>query len=153
MASRILSQDDIALGRAVLLATEALSMNAEGALWLYDRKDDEWRYFLITSIFDRLDPREVYLCLNEALSKILSAKEASDLRLYIAAPSESMVTQLQKQIRTGAHVSEPQKKTVTIDGIRMQAFVYRLAARLETDQAKRTQRRFRRSCREVAAAI
>lgn len=152
MATKTLSQDEIALGRAVLLATDALDMNAEGAFWLYDKEDDEWRFFLVTSLFSRLDPREVYLCLNEALTKKLSAKEVENLRLYIAAPNESLVRHLRKQIKTAMHVSEPQSKTVTIDGTRLKTFVYRLAAGLKIDQAKRVQRRFRKSCRALAAA-
>lgn len=151
MAAKVLSSDEIALGRAVLLATDTLSMNAEGALWLYDKTDDEWRFFLVTSLFERIGPREVYICLNEALATILSEKEANDLRLYIAAPKEELVKQLLGQITTPPRVSEPQHTKVRINGKHTDAFVYRLARGLTTDQAKRVQRRFRRSCRELAA--
>ena len=151
MAAKLLSSDEIALGRAVLLATDTLAMNAEGALWLYDKQDDEWRFFLVTSLFERIDPREVYVCLNEALAKILSEKEADDLRLYIAAPTEELVKQLLGQITTASRVTEPQHIKVRVNGKHTDAFVYRLARGLAADQAKSVQRRFRRSCRELAA--
>jgi hypothetical protein len=151
MAIKTLSKDELALGRAILLATDALDMDAEGAFWLHDKKDDEWRFFLVTSLFSRIDPREVYLCLNQALTKILSAKEVENFRLYIATPNEDFVQHLRKQIRTATHVSTPLSKKVTIDGDRLEACFYRLAKGLNIDQAKRVQRRFRKSCREIAA--
>ena len=151
MAAKAISQDEIVLGRAVLLATDALDMNAEGAFWLYDKQDDEWRFFLVTSMFERIDPREVYVCLNEALAQKLSEKEAIDLRLYIAAPNERLIKTLRRQLTTKHHVSEPRHIKVRINNKTTEAVVYRLADELAIDQAKKTQRRFRQSCREIAA--
>lgn len=152
MASKVLSPNEIALGRAVLLATDALDMHAEGAFWLYDKKDDEWRYFLVTSLFGRIDPREVYFCLNEAFAKILSQQESIDLRLYMAAPTEELIGELLKQVSTPIWVSEPKHVKVTINKKNTEAIVYRLAEKLATDKARKIQRKFRRSCREISAA-
>jgi hypothetical protein len=67
MAALTLSTDDVTFGRAVLLATDALGMRAEGAFWLYDSREVKWRYFLITSLFNSLGSREIYQRLNGAL--------------------------------------------------------------------------------------
>lgn len=152
MAKEALSDNTVAFGRAVLLATDALDMSAEGAFWLFDRGDKEWRYFLITSLFGRIDPREVYLALNDALAKILSEPETEDFGLYIADPHEGFVASLLDQFETDRYVSEPVRKTVKIDGKRIKAVIYRLAPPLEESEAKRVQRRFRQSCRNLAAA-
>lgn len=150
MASRILSQHEIDFGRAVLLATDTLDMRAEGAFWLYDKKDDEWRYFLVTSLFERIDPRDVYVCLNNAFSKILSSEEADDLRLFIASPTDSLVKELLLQTSTSPRASVPKQATVKIGGKSTDSFIYRLSKGLAMDQAKKAQRQFRRSCRELA---
>lgn len=152
MATKTLSADELALGRAVLLATDSLGMSAEGAFWLYDGRDDEWRYFLVTSLFSRLDPREIYLCLNEALMKKLSENEIQNFRLYIAEPNENLVECLRNQIETRPFVSEPKGMFVEIEGKRTKTFVYRLAAGMHQDEARRVQRRFRQSCKVLAAA-
>ncbi len=152
MAKRLLSNNEIAFGRAILLATDSLDMSTEGAFWLYDEEDDEWRYFLVTSLFGRIDPREIYACLNEALAKKLSEHETEDFNLYITDSNDKLVVGLREHIKTGPYVSEPKETTISIDGKNVAAWVYRLTSRLEQSEAKRAQRRFRRSCRVVAEA-
>ena len=52
MAKRKIPPDDLAFGRAVLLATDALKMSAEGAFWIRYSGESRWRYFIVTSLFD-----------------------------------------------------------------------------------------------------
>lgn len=152
MAERVLSEHETALGRAILLATDVLDMQTEGAFWLYDDGDDKWRYFLVTSLFGRIDQRDVYLCLNESLEKILSETEISEMQIFIASPEEGLAREMMSQIKTSPYVSEPKKKFVEIDGKKTSACIYRLSNELAADQAKKAQRKFRQSCREIAAA-
>src|SRR5258707_8981441 len=114
MAAETLSRDDVALGRAVLLATDTLGMAAEGAFWLYDRRDKEWSYFLVTSLFDRIGPREMYLRLNEALAKTLSEREARAFTFYIAGPNQDIVKDVRRHVSTEPHSSEPKSMSVRI---------------------------------------
>jgi len=85
MAARALSRDDLAFGRAVLLATDTLDMGAEGAFWLRDIDQKEWRFFLVTSLFERLGPTKLYLRLNEFFEKRLSSNEAQDFMYGLPA--------------------------------------------------------------------
>jgi hypothetical protein len=150
MAAKALSRDDIAFGRAVLLATDSLGMSVEGAFWLYDKNDDDWRYFLVTSLSGRIGTREIYLRLNGALAKKLSEKEAKGFVFYLADPREKLVLDLRHAARTEAYASEPMKVAVVVNGKKTKACVYRLAANLDDDSVRGVQRRFRRYSNELA---
>jgi len=127
-------------------------MSAEGAFWLYDNRDEKWRYFLVSTLFGRINSRELYLRLNEALSKTLSERETQDFLLYIASPSEKFVRDIRGHIKTDRHTSDPKSATVKIGGKMVKAWIYRLATQLNENTAKRVQRRFRRRTNELKAA-
>ncbi|HUK06696.1 MAG TPA: hypothetical protein VLX09_02410 [Stellaceae bacterium] len=146
MAVKALRRDQIAFGRAVLLATDSVGMAAEGALWLYDRKDDTWRYFLVTSLLGRIGGREIYLRLNEALTKKLSEHETIDFMFYIASPDDQLIEKLRSRFQTARYASDPKRSN------RPQVCIYRLAPRMDDGAVKTTQRRFRRESRELATA-
>lgn len=150
MAAQTLSRDAVAFGRAVLLATDALDMAVEGAFWMYDPEDDQWRFFLVTSLVDRMGPREIYQRLNEAFAKKLSESEARDFTLYIASPADKLVKELRRSFRSGPQVSEPVEIDAKINGEQTPVCAYRLASGLDEDEAKRVQRRFRRRVNELA---
>lgn len=152
MADKALSRDDLAFGRAVLLATDSLGMSAEGAFWLYDRRDNEWRYFLVSSLLDRVGARELYLRLNDALAKTLSERETREFQFYIAGPNERLVKDIRKCAQTGAYSSEPKSVTVEISERPVKAWIYRLTDRLNEAGAKRVQRRFRQRTNDVKVA-
>jgi hypothetical protein len=152
MAAQALPRDNIAFGRAVLLATDALGMSAEGAFWIHDPKDDQWRYFLVTSLFDKLGPREMFLRLNDALTRMLSEREMQEFTLYLASPSEKFIRSVRAQVSTMAHASEPKMARVKIAARRVPAWIYRLASEGDAQQIKLSQRRFRRLCAELQPA-
>jgi hypothetical protein len=152
MAAKALSRDDLALGRLVLLATDAIGMAAEGAFWLYDREDAKWRYFLISTLFEKMGPRELYLKLNEALSKTLSEREARDFSIYIASPKERLAKNVGAEIKTSAYASEPVSVKVRIGNRSVAAWIYRFATRLDDRAANRVRRRFAQRTKELAAA-
>lgn len=151
MAHVALSAEDIATGRAVLLATDALAMEAEGAFWLVDKKDGERRFFLVTSLIDRIGPRTIYLRLEKALGAILSEGETKGLALFLLSPRDRLVGALRNQIATTRHSSWPSLVTVKeLDNA--VACVYRLADPLDDRKTRLAQRRFRLRCSELRAA-
>jgi hypothetical protein len=146
MAHSALSGNEIAFGRAVLLATDTLGMSAEGAFWLYDSVDDKWRFFLVTSLLSRMGAREIYSRLNDALAKKLSERETEDFSFYIAAPNEPLITTLRKKVRTDSYASEP------VFLASPEAWVYRLTSAIAEDKAKSNQRRFVQMSKDLARA-
>lgn len=152
MAARSLSADDIAFGRAVLLATDSLGMSAEGAFWLHDTHEKKWRYFLITSLFNTLGSREIYLRLNRSLAKKLSERETKQFQVFMGAPNESLVRAIAAAVRTDIHASDPQRVSVALDCEKTRAVVYRLAPAAEEKEVRRAKRRFLATSKELLAA-
>lgn len=151
MVTRPLSENDLAFGRAILLATDTLGMSAEGAFWLYDSDDKEWRYFLVTSLYGQIGPRGIYLRLNEALTKKLSEHEMSDFMIYLVSPNDGLAKSFRK-VRTSPHASEATQFLVKIDDHTERAVVYRMAPPLGQKETKLAGRRFSKRSRELAAA-
>jgi len=152
MATHPLSSDDIAFGRAVLLATDALGMSAEGAFWIYDTRDRKWDFFLVTSLFKTLGSREIYLRLNKALERQLSARETRKFQLLIGAPTESLAKTIRAAAPTDIFVSEPQEVDISLPGEDTKALVYRIAEPSDDRDVRRAKIRFRRLSDEVIAA-
>lgn len=152
MAFKNLSGDDVAFGRAVLLATDALGVSAEGAFWLYDSMDKQWNFYLITSLFDQMGSREIYLHLNATLKKILSEHEINGFTFYLGSPRENIVKAIKKCVSTGIRVSDPIRQSFLLDGRRVKVVVYRLSNSLNDEEVRRAQRRFRQQSRELLAA-
>lgn len=152
MAARTLPTDDIAFGRAVLLATDALGMRAEGAFWLYDSREEKWRYFLITSLFNSLGSREIYLRLNGALKKQLSERETRQFQLFIGGPTESLVNAVRASVTTDIYASDPHEFPVALHRENTKAVVYRMASPADDRDTRRARMRFRRLSNELMAA-
>ena len=152
MATRLLSRDDLTFGRAILLATDALGMSAEGAFWLFDHAEETWRFFLITSLFNRVGPRETYLRLDRALQEILSEHEIEDFSLFIADPNEALAKKMYGRVQTTPHASEPHEVKIKLNGQTERAFIYRMAGGLSEKQVGLARRRFNRLYNEVVTA-
>lgn len=152
MAFRTLSGNDIAFGRAVLLATDSVGMSVEGAFWLYDYVDERWRYFLVTSLFDKIKPRTMFQKLNKILVEKLSEHEAREFDLYIATPNDPFVHKIRKHIQTSGHASEPHELRVSIDSHEVPAHVYRMTGGHTEKQVSKSKRRFNRLYRELVPA-
>ena len=148
MAAETLPPNALDLGKTVLLTTDSLGMAVEGAFWLYTAKDEEWRYFLVTSLVDRIGSREIYLRLNEVLAK--KFPEAELFTFFICSPSEKLVREMRRTHKTGPEASEPEVFKPNLRGAH--AYIYRLSSGLKEDDAKRVQRVFRRRANEFATA-
>lgn len=144
MAHKALSRDEIAFGRAVLLATDSFAMSAEGAFWLYDSDADKWRYILVTSLFRRLGPRKTFLRLNRALQEKLSESEITEFEFFIADPDEVIVEPIRKKIETSPNASSPQEIKINGAANLTSAVVYRMAHPMTDKEVKTVQRRFTR---------
>ena len=152
MADRSLSSDDVAFGRAILLATDALGMQAEGAFWLYDGNDKKWEYFLITSLFNTIGPHEIYMRLNRALEKKLSERETKNFHIFTGAPTERLVRLVRDALSTEPYASEPRECAIVLNSKEARVVVYRMAAPADEPTVRRAKVRFRRLSNELIAA-
>lgn len=152
MVAQTLSADDLALGRAVLLATDSLGMSAEGAFWLYDDQDRAWNYFLVTSLNDKIGPHGLYVRLNDTLGKKLSEHEMSNFMIYLASPRAGVARAVRSRIETSAYASEPVERSIRLGGRVLSAWVYRMAAALGERETNLARHRFSRISKGFAAA-
>lgn len=152
MAARTLSRDRLAFGRAVLLATDSVGLSPEGAFWLENPDEKKWDYFLVTSIFGRVGPRQTFLKLTKTLKEKLSEHEIEEFTFYIADPSERLTQQIHKAVQTGPHSSEPQETIVELDNKRVRAIIYRMTDKLTDAKAKDASRRLNRFYNELQVA-
>jgi hypothetical protein len=148
MATGPISQDELALGRVILLATDSIGMDCEGACWLYDQEDG-WRFYLITSLLASLGPREIYLLLEESLAKKVSRAECSNIAIYIATPNDYLVKKIGKLIQTDAYSTVPRKISFDHDGSAADAIVYRLSAKMSESATRSAGRRFKKMSRQL----
>ena len=152
MASQGLPENDLAFGRAVLLATDAVGMSAEGAIWIKLRDEGRWRFFLITSLFDSMGPREIYLRLNMALAKKLSERETREFGLFMASPREAFLQDFPGSICTSEYASEPIKSSLKINGQLADLWIYRFAGGMDEKRAKKAERKFKKEVDTLLAA-
>jgi hypothetical protein len=152
MALTALSRDDLAFGRAVLLATDALGMSAEGAFWLGKAGAKSWKFFLVTSLLHTMGPRDIYLRLNQALAKKLSERETREFSYYIAGPEEPLVSAVRGYYASSSVASDPVKVDFVLDGEGCVAWVYRMADPLADQQTKKARRQFQDRVRGLLVA-
>lgn len=151
MVAQDLSNDDVTLGRLVLLATDALQMGAEGAFWLRDDREDVWRFFLVTSLFGQIETRKMFESLRNGLSRTLSKAEIRGFDYFLVPPSDPIVMAVAKEIETNPRSSEPFKVAVQFKEEATEALVYRMA-RNQAAASKLSRTRFQRSVRQLAHA-
>ncbi|MGF1629156.1 MAG: hypothetical protein ACFCUT_06765 [Kiloniellaceae bacterium] len=152
MAAGALSRDKVAFGRAVLLATDSVGLSPEGAFWIWDAEEARWDYFLVTSLFDELGGRELYLRLFKVLKEKLSEVETRDFTFYIAGPDEGLIKKVRDQVATSDHVSEPKSVEFDLEGKRTKVVAYRMAGGHGEKSVRRAKRVFRRLSDEFVAA-
>jgi hypothetical protein len=152
MAEKTLSRNALAFGRAVLLASDAAGLKPEGAFWLYDSKDEEWRYFLVSSLLERIGSYEIFLKLRQALEQRLSAQEVDDFPFYLASPNDGISKAIRKEVSTNLVSSEISEVSARFRGGKIPAFVYRLAEEMNERDRESTVRQFRRGFNELQMA-
>jgi hypothetical protein len=152
MATHTIQNNELGLGRAILLATDTVGMSCEGAFWLFDPAEEKWLYFLVTSFVEYMGPRKVYLALNDALERKLSPKEMEDFEILIIRPGDKLVRELRKHIKTDRVTTEPRSIEIPWNDGSTTAIVYRMAPALNEPKAKSAQKRFRRLSNQLAFA-
>ena len=152
MATKALSREKLALGRAVLLVTDTLGMSVEGAFWIYDDEENAWDYFLVTSLYNRVGARKIYKRLNKALREMLSEEEARKFVLFIADPNEKLAQAVRKAVQTTPLASQPLSADVKFNGHKTSAKIYRMADGMSEQGIKSTQRRFVRRFKQLGTA-
>jgi hypothetical protein len=142
MAKATIPSSDLGLGRVVLLATDSVGMACEGAFWIFDKREVQWNFFLVTSLNDAMGAREVYLHLDSALTKRLSEKELDVFPIYITNPRDRLVKLIASNITTDRRATVPEEVQIDVEGDVVTAVVYRMASGLDEPEVRRAKKRF-----------
>lgn len=77
-------------GSALLAITDALAMQAQGAMWLFDYGLQDWRYYLVTSLVDTLGRRKTYRLLLEAFERSSFPNDMTVEDVHLGSPIDPL---------------------------------------------------------------
>lgn len=86
MAAINLPSELIDAGAVILAATDDLSMQAQGAMWVFDHSLGDWRYYLVTSLVDTVGRRKTYKLLIEIFDKINVPRSMTVNDVHLGSP-------------------------------------------------------------------
>jgi hypothetical protein len=85
-----LSEQLKAAGQQLLDATDALEMQAQGAMWIYNQSLNDWRFYLVTSLVDSIGRRKTYQHLIDAFESLSFPKEMTVADVYLGSPNDEL---------------------------------------------------------------
>lgn len=139
------------LAQRIVEAADLVELRPEGALWLYEAEEKEWRFYLVTSLLEEKGPLWVYRKMLQAFSKVDFPKEVDKLSLRLCSPREPAMAHLAATYKVSeSHivVINSQINDVTIDG----ALIYRLLPPRPRKQVLDNVVRFERRVEQLMAA-
>jgi hypothetical protein len=128
MASSILVDSDIEMGREAVQILDGAKFPVTGAAWIYFSDADEWRLVIRTPVAGR-DLRQAYLDLALALDKKGDLRERLNLaRVKLVPPNDRMLQAMGSAIKIDG-LNQVRFSSNVVNGIYIDdALIYRLAA-------------------------
>lgn len=149
MATKPLPDELKAAGAKMLAALDAIGLEPQGALWLHYPLVDDWRYVVITALVSRDGRRKIYGLIDEALMQIGQQDGLSIMDIHLYDPSEIVPRNLSLIGVENATVNVVEAR---LNGMLVNAFLYRLKATPGRTEAKHMADRFERTVRDLVAA-
>ena len=149
MARDHLPQELIDAGKKILEATDALDMQAQGAMWVHDHSLEDWRFYLVTSLVDTLGRRKTYGFLLDIFDRASVPKEMTVDDVHLGSPKEEFF-----QLISGAMRIENGNvriKNSRFNGVLFDGYVYRSVNEIPTSkQAEAIQKRFVKRVKDIS---
>ena len=144
-----LSQQLKDAGRELLATTDALGMQAQGAMWIYDHALQDWRYYLVTSLVDTIGRRKTYGLLLDAFERIDLPKEMTVEDVHLGSPADPIFRLISRNVEvSGGATAEVQ--SCSFDGLEFDGVIYRSVRELPTPrQAQQIDKQFAKSVRNL----
>jgi hypothetical protein len=151
MAREHLSERLKDAGQELLAQTDALGMQAQGAMWLYDHRLQDWRYILVTSLVDTIGRRKTYKLLIEAFERLHLPSDIVIDDVYLASPSDEFF-QLVSRVFHISGTSMGIFDNCTINNVRLDGVIYRSVLDVPSKtEADRIEKRFAKRVKDLAA--
>lgn len=142
MVRRHISAELKAAGADLLRATDALGMQAQGAMWVYRHALEDWRYYLVTSLVDTIGRRKTYRLLLKAFEVVDFPKEMTVEDVHLGSPKEPFFQLVSKIVRVDGGGTATFENCIfnemSFDGV-----IYRSVQEVPTKrEAERIEKRF-----------
>jgi hypothetical protein len=151
MADRPLSEDLKAAGLQLLKATDALGLQAQGAMWVYSHALNDWRYYLVTALVDTIGRRKTYRLLLNAFEYVSLPKEMTIEDVHLGSPHDQFFQVVSKIVKAPGQnflqFENCQFNEVSFDGV-----IYRAVKEMPTErQVEQIEKRFQKRVKELIA--
>ncbi len=151
MVGRDLSARLIDAGAQLLRMTDALAMQAQGAMWVFDHSLDEWRYYLVTSLVDTLGRRKTYKLLIDAFEHLGTPSAITLYDVHLGSPKDSFFAWVSGVV--GFDDSVVRFTNSVFGGTAFDAVVYRAVRHVpEQREAERIEKDFSKRIMDLARA-
>lgn len=139
-------------GKELLATTDALSMQAQGAMWVYNYALDDWRYYLVTSLVDTLGRRKTYRLLLDAFERIKLPNEMTVADVYLGSPRDEYFGLISSGLRIeGGMVT---LRNCVINGAKVDALIYRSVRSAPSQKdAQRIEKQFSKRVKDLPTAV
>jgi hypothetical protein len=145
-----LSQQLKDAGRELLATTDALGMQAQGAMWLYSHALQDWRYYLVTSLVDTIGRRKTYGLLLDAFERIDLPKEMTVEDVHLGSPNDPLFQIVSGGLGVGN--AQVEVHNCSFDGLQFDGVIYRSVRKLPAArEAEQIQKRFAKSVRNLGS--
>lgn len=136
-------------GRELLEATDALDMQAQGAMWIYHHALEEWRYYLVTSLVDTIGRRKTYRLLLDVFEHVKLPKEMTIEDVHLGSPNDAFFQLVSQMVGIQGAIVEFENclfNEVSFDGV-----VYRsVRSPPPPKEAERIEKRFQKRVKELS---
>jgi len=152
MAQRPLSEELKAAGLRLLKATDALDMQAQGAMWIYNDLRQDWRYYLVTSLVDTIGRRKTYRLLLDAFDRVEFPNEMTIEDVHLGSPSDAFFRTISSAIRISGAENIAQFENCIFNDVRFDGVIYRAVKDVPTArQAEQIEKRFQKRVKDLVA--
>ncbi len=150
MAREALPEHLIKAGQELLASTDALGMQAQGAMWLYDHVLKDWRFYLVTSLVDTAGRRKTYAFLLEAFEGAALPQELTIEDVHLGSPKD-VIFQLISSAFGVSGASEVRLENIKINGVLFDGVIYRsVKVAPSAGEAERIEKRFSKRVKDLA---
>lgn len=101
MDRKELNQDNIEIGKRVLMGLDSDLFPVTAAFWLLDTEALRWKYIVATPVLDEIGPLETYRKFFVELRKIMDPDNAFSKAVSVVSPSHPLIRLLRGAINTG----------------------------------------------------
>lgn len=149
MAVEPLPEQLTGAGRAMLDQLDRVGLHPQGALWLMFPHIKDWRYTVISDLVDNHGRTQIYGLIDEALAGLDPVDGLTIFDIHLASTSEI----LPRVIGGAIHVENGlvQLSDCNINGVPVDAVVYRLQSERSLVERKKALKALQRSARHATA--